>query len=247
MAVEGAVRILVGIAVSPLPLIEGERMRAGLATIVLLMPFLVAVEVRAQTPIPKKASTPAPITSTPAPQATVPQTAAPWKAILRILPNPLPAGRCASASVEIQDSDGYRATTLSNGGVIDFHQFVYKSSDMTSFNWLDQNPVEATICAPATSTAAHTTITVTLPDGLVGSVDLATVPPGQTATMVQYPPQARLRPAGVASTFAAAPATAPASAPSAAPPPASGTLAVSVERADTSASTGWTGSLTVDG
>jgi hypothetical protein len=233
-------------------MIKGERMRAGLATIALLTPFLVVAEVRAQTPIPKKALPPTPVTKTAVPQATIPppaapQTSAPWKAILRVLPNPLPAGRCANASVEIQDGDGYRATTLSNGGVVDFHQFVYKSSDMTSFNWLDQNPVEATICAPATSTAAHTTITVTLPDGLVGSVDLTTVPPGQSATMVHYPPQGRLRPAGVASPLAAAPATAPAIAPLAAPPPATGNPAVGVERADTSASTGWAGSLTVDG
>jgi len=225
-------------------------MRAGLATIALLTPLLVIAEVHAQTPIPKKALPPTPVTKTAVPQATVPlpsapQTSPPWKAILRVLPNPLPAGRCAVASVEIQDGDGYRATSLSNGAVIDFHQFVYTSSDMTSFNWLDNNPIEATICAPATSTAAHTTIKVTLPDGLVGSVDLTTVPPGQSATMVQYPTQGRLRPAGVASPLAAA--AAPAAAPSGAPPPASGTPAISVERADTNASTGWAGTLTVDG
>jgi len=227
-------------------------MRTSLATVALLAPFLVVAGVHAQTPIPKKALPPAPVTKAAVPQATVPppavtQTSAPWKAILRVLPNPLPAGRCANASIEIQDGDGYRATTLSNGGVIDFHQFVYVSSDMTSFNWLDNNPVEATICAPATSTAAHTTIKVTLPDGLVGSVDLTTVPSGQSATMVQYPPQGRLRPAGVASPLAAAPATAPAVAPLAVPPPVSGTPAIGVERADTGASTGWAGSLTVDG
>jgi len=233
-------------------MIKGERMRAGLATIALLTPFLVVAEVHAQAPIPKKTLPPTPVTKTAVPQATVPapsaaQTSVPWKAILRILPNPLPAGRCAVASVEIQDGDGYRATSLSNGAVIDFHQFVYTSSDMTSFNWLDNNPVEATICAPATSTAAHTTIKVTLPDGLVGSVDLTTVPPGQSATMVQYPPQGRLRPVGVASPLAAAQAAAPAIAPLAAPPAASGTPAISVERADTNATTGWAGTLTVDG
>lgn len=227
-------------------------MRVGLTTIALLTPFLVVAEVHAQAPIPKKTLPPTPVTKTAVPQATVPppstaQTSAPWKAILRILPNPLPAGRCAVASVEIQDGDGYRATSLSNGAVIDFHQFVYTSSDMTSFNWLDNNPAEATICAPATSTAAHTTIKVTLPDGLVGSVDLTTVPAGQSATMVQYPPQGRLRPAGSTSSLAAAPATAPTAVPASAPPPASGTPAIGVERADTTASTGWPGSLTVGG
>src|SRR5450432_1991112 len=44
------------------------------------------------------------------------QTPAPgWKAVVRIRPNPLPAGRCAQISVEMQAPDGYRETRLSNG------------------------------------------------------------------------------------------------------------------------------------
>ena len=226
-------------------------MRTSLATVALLAPFLVVAGVHAQTPIPKKALPPAPVTKAAVPQATVPppavtQTSAPWKVILRVLPNPLPAGRCANASIEIQDGDGYRATTLSNGGVIDFHQFVYMSSDMTSFNWLDNNPVEATICAPATSTAAHTTIKVTLPDGLVGSVDLSTVPPGQSATMVQYPPQGRLRPAGLASAQLQTIPTAPPVQPTAPSPSAAGANPpIGVAEPTNAGSAQWLGTLTL--
>src|SRR5450432_586329 len=145
-------------------------MRTAFLLFCLLSPALVAREVHAQTAPVRKTLPPAPVTKAPVPQATVPQPAAAqsanlWKAVLRVVPNPLPAGRCATAAVEIQDPDGYRATTLSNGAVIDFHQFVYKSSDMTAFNWQDGNPIFGVICAPATATAARTTISVTLPDG----------------------------------------------------------------------------------
>jgi hypothetical protein len=228
-------------------------MRTAFLLFCLLSPALVAREVHAQTAPVRKTLPPTPVTKSAVPQATVPQPAAaqsanPWKAVLRVVPNPLPAGRCATAAVEIQDPDGYRATTLSNGSVIDFHQFVYKSSDMTAFNWQDGNPIFGVICAPATATAAHTTISVTLPDGLAASVDLTTVAPGASVAAVVYPPQGQLRPAGLASAqlqtippVAALPPTAPSPTGAGANPP------IGVAEPASSGSTPWLGTLTLGG
>jgi hypothetical protein len=158
-----------------------ELMRAALNTLLVLSALLDAGTARGQTKIQSKA------------QLTAPPATSGWKVILRIQPNPLPAGRCAGASVEIQDPFGYRATTLSNGSSIDFHQFLYTSSDTTSFKWQNGQPMFGILCAPVTSTAAQTVVTVTLPDGLTSSVILTTVAPTARVASVQYAPQAPLR------------------------------------------------------
>jgi len=227
-------------------------MRKTFLLLCLLAPVLAALDVRAQAAPSRKALPQTPVTKAPVPQATVPppaatQSAPPWKAILRVVPNPLPAGRCATAAVEIQDPDGYRATTLSNGSVVDFHQFVYTSSDLTAFNWRD-GPVFGVICAPATATAAHTTISVTLPDGLTASVNLSTIAPGQSAAEVVYPPQGQLRPAGLAraqlQTIPAATAVQP-TAPS--PSAAGANPPIGVAEPTSSGSAQWLGTLTLGG
>jgi hypothetical protein len=227
-------------------------MRSAFLLLCLLSPALVAPDVRAQAAPSRKALPQTPVTKAPVPQATVPPPAAtqsgnPWKAILRVVPNPLPAGRCATAAVEIQDPDGYRASTLSNGSVVDFHQFVYKSSDETSFTWRD-GPAFGVICAPATATAAHTTISVTLPDGLTASVELTTVAPGASAAPIAYPPQGQLRPAALARAqlqtippLAAVPPTAPSPTGAGANPP------IGVADPASSGSSQWLGTLTIGG
>jgi hypothetical protein len=158
-----------------------ELMRAALNTLLVLSAILDAGTARGQTKIQSKAQ----LTALPATSG--------WKVILRIQPNPLPAGRCAGASVEIQDPFGYRATTLSNGSSIDFHQFLYTSSDTTSFKWQNGQPVFGVLCAAVTSTAAQTVVTVLLPDGLTSSVTLTTVAPTARVASMQYAPQAPLR------------------------------------------------------
>ena len=119
-----------------------------------------------------------------------------WTLVVRIVPNPLPPGRCASISTEVQDDQGYRATALSNGAVIDFHKFRY-SADTTSFQWRNGDPIAGYLCTRPEMAPAHTTVTVTLPDGLSASVELSSLAPGQVATPVRYPPQAPLKIAGV--------------------------------------------------
>jgi len=227
-------------------------MRSAFLLLCLLSPVLAALDVRAQAAPSRKALPQTPVTKAPVPQATVPpptatQSGNPWKAILRVVPNPLPAGRCATAAVEIQDPDGYRASTLSNGSVVDFHQFVYTSSDMTSFTWRD-GAAFGVICAPATATAAHTTISVTLPDGLTASVNLSTIAPGQSAAEVVYPPQGQLRPAGLAraqmQTIPAATVVQP-TAPS--PTAAGANPPIGVAEPASSGSAQWLGTLTLGG
>ena len=177
--------------------------------------------------------------------AAVSQSSPPWKVILRIVPNPLPPGRCAGASVEIQDGDGYRATTLSNGATVDFHRFVFQASDTSTLKWRDGAPVFGVICAPANATAAKATITVTLPDGLTASSDLTLLTPGQDrATQVAYPAQGQLRPANLP-----AAQTVTASAPPLATPPASTPASLGAGPPiglDGEDNDGWSGTLTVD-
>ena len=137
---------------------------------------------------------------------------------MRAVPNPLPAGQCAGISVEVQDPDGYRTSTLSDGSPLDFHRFQYQSSDLTAFSWKDGNPAEGYICAAATATVAQTTVSVALPDGNAGSAILSALAPGQSAPAFQYPVQAALRPPGVPPTYARqSPAAAVAAAGSSAP------------------------------
>ncbi len=203
-------------------------MRAACAT-VLLLTLSIAAEAPAQASPPRKSAS---------------QSSSPWKAILRVVPNPLPPGRCASASVEIQDPDGYRATTLSNGASVDFHQFLYQASDTSMLKWRDGKPALGVICAPANATAAKTTISVTLPDGLAASVDLAVLPPAQGTAPVQYAPQGQLRPAGLAAAQTVTASAAPLATPLASAPATVGAgPPIGLDGQDND---GWLGTLTVD-
>jgi hypothetical protein len=120
-----------------------------------------------------------------------------WEARVTAVPNPIPAGRCAGLSVEPVDDHGYRHTTLSNGVGLDFHKFVYESSDVTHFAFRKDTTIAGAICANADAPAASTTVTVTLPDGTKGQVQVSVVPKGQPSRpAVVYRPQAPLRVAG---------------------------------------------------
>jgi hypothetical protein len=126
------------------------------------------------------------------------QTPAPgWKAVVRIVPNPLPAGRCARVSIEMQALDGYRETRLSNGEVMDQKHFVFTSSDNNVYYWQNNDPTQGNVCVKAGAPSTKSTITVALPDGSSGHVEVTSLTPGQSLSPVSYPPQARLRPAGV--------------------------------------------------
>jgi hypothetical protein len=128
----------------------------------------------------------------------VAQTPAPgWKAVVRIVPNPLPAGRCARISVEMQAPDGYRETRLSNGEVMDQKRFVFTSTDNTVFYWQDNDPTQGNVCVKAGAPSTKSTIRVALPDGSSGQVEVTSLTPGQSLSPMSYPPQARLRPPGV--------------------------------------------------
>jgi hypothetical protein len=180
---------------------------------------------------------------------SAPSAPAGWKLIVRAVPNPLPAGRCAGISVELQDPDGYRTTTLSDGSSIDFHKFQYQSTDLTSFAWKDGDPLEGVICASPTATSGQTTLTVTLPDGNSGSATLPLLAPGQTAVAFQYPPQASLRPPGRAPSYslrtaAAATAAAAGSAPSSAPPASNANPPIGLVA---NSPAPWPATLTIDG
>lgn len=119
-----------------------------------------------------------------------------WTLIVRIVPNPMPIGRCGGITVEVQDDEGYRRNELSNGGVIDFHTFRY-DVDTTNFQWQNGNPVDAVLCTRAGAPPSSVTVTVTLPDGLAGSVQLTSIVAGQYAAAVQYAKQGPLRRPGV--------------------------------------------------
>jgi hypothetical protein len=126
------------------------------------------------------------------------QTPAPgWKTVVRIVPNPLPAGRCAQISVEMQAPDGYRETRLSNGEVMDQKRFVFTSTDNTVFYWQNNDPTQGNVCVKAGAPSTKSTIKVALPDGSSGQVEVTSLTPGQSLSPMSYPPQARLRPPGV--------------------------------------------------
>src|SRR5450432_1604915 len=126
------------------------------------------------------------------------QTPAPgWKAVVRIVPNPLPAGRCAQVSVEMQAPDGYRETRLSNGEVMDQKRFVFTSTDNTVFYWQGNDPTQGNVCVKPGAPSTKSTIKVALPDGSSGQVEVTSLAAGQSLPLVTYPPQARLRPPGV--------------------------------------------------
>ena len=75
------------------------------------------------------------------------QTPAPgWTLVVRIVPNPLPLGRCAIISIEVRDEEGYNRNELSNGQALDFHKFRY-AADTTSFQWMNGDPITGYICA----------------------------------------------------------------------------------------------------
>ena len=104
------------------------------------------------------------------------QTPAPgWILIVRMQPNPLPIGRCAGINEEVQDEHGYRRNELSNGGVIDFHKFRY-DADTTNFQWQFGDPLNGALCARPNTPPSHVTVTITMPDGLSGSVELNSIP-----------------------------------------------------------------------
>jgi hypothetical protein len=126
------------------------------------------------------------------------QTPAPgWKAVVRIVPNPLPAGRCARIDIEMQAPDGYRETRLSNGQVMDQKRFIFTSTDNSVFYWQNNDPTQGNVCVKAGAPSTKSTIRVALPDGLSGQVEVTSVAPGQSLPPVSYPSQARLRPPGV--------------------------------------------------
>jgi hypothetical protein len=126
------------------------------------------------------------------------QTPAPgWKAVVRIVPNPLPAGRCARIDVEMQAPDGYRETRLSNGEVMDQKRFVFTSTDNTVFYWQGNDPTQGNVCVKPGAPSTKSTIKVALPDGSSGQVVVTSLTPGQSLPPMSYPVQARLRPPGV--------------------------------------------------
>lgn len=134
-----------------------------------------------------------------------------WTLVVRIVPNPVPIGRCAGISIELQDADGYRTSTMSNGQELDFHRFTY-GVDTTNFQWRDGTSTDGVLCPRTPGTPSQATVTVTLPDGLSGSAVLTSLAPGTSAPAVQYAPQAPLRGHGVPTPRHAAMITAPAQA-----------------------------------
>jgi len=119
-----------------------------------------------------------------------------WKVIVRIVPNPVPVGRCAAIRVEVQDDEGYVSSELRDGSTADSRRFKYESSNGESFHWQNDKPAEGYLCVDKDAKPGSTQVMVTLPDGLSGSVELTSVAAGQVAAPVQYPPQGLIRHAG---------------------------------------------------
>ncbi len=115
---------------------------------------------------------------------------------MRIVPNPLPVGRCAAIRVEVQDDEGYVSSQLTDGSTVDSRRFKYEASDRESFRWQGDKPTDGYLCVDKDAKPGRTMVTVTLPDGLSGSVELTSIAAGQSAAPVQYPPQGRIRAAG---------------------------------------------------
>jgi hypothetical protein len=149
-----------------------------------------------------------------------------WTLVVRIVPNPVGFGTCAGISIEAQDPDGYRTTSMSNGQPLDFRRFTY-TADTTNFQWRGGNSTDGILCTRMPGTPSQTTVTVTLPDGLSGSAVLTSVPPGSSPPAVQYAPQAPLRGHGVPTPRRAAMMTATPQ--GAAPGSASGGVAAGAE------------------
>ncbi|MEP6691276.1 MAG: hypothetical protein ABJD07_08970 [Gemmatimonadaceae bacterium] len=113
--------------------------------------------------------------------------------MVRIVPNPLPLGRCAAIRVEVQDGEGYQSAQLPDGSRVDSRRFKYDISDAKSFRWQKDDPAEGYLCANADAKPSRTTVTVALAKGLSGTAELTSVAPGQAAPPVTYPAQAPLR------------------------------------------------------
>ena len=117
-----------------------------------------------------------------------------WSAQERVIPNPLPNGRCAGITMEFHDQDGYRVNALSNGDAADSRRFTYSNSNPGAFEWRDGDSTQALICAKADAPkSSRATVTVTTPDGLSDHVDLTNQVPGQSVVAVVYTKQAPIR------------------------------------------------------
>jgi hypothetical protein len=117
-----------------------------------------------------------------------------WEARVTMAPNPLPAGRCGDIRLELVDDHGYRRTTLSNGALIDTRNFRFAISDPSHVTVQNDASVAGRVCADTGVAASTTTVTVTLPDGLTGTLQIVLVPKGQVGPRpIVYRSQAPLR------------------------------------------------------
>ncbi len=117
-----------------------------------------------------------------------------WEARVTAAPNPLPAGKCAAIVVELVDDHGYRRTTLSNGEQIDLRKFTYTTNAAAHFIVRNDPSMWANVCADSSAPPVSTIVTVTLPDGLKGTVQIFLVAKGSPpARAVVYRQQAPLR------------------------------------------------------
>ena len=117
-----------------------------------------------------------------------------WEARVTMAPNPLPAGRCGGIVVEVVDDHGYRRSTLSNGAPLDWRKYTFSISDPSHITVQNNPSVAGRVCADTGATASTTTVTVTLPDGLVGTLQIVLVRTDQLGQRaVVYRPQAPLR------------------------------------------------------
>ena len=103
-----------------------------------------------------------------------------WRARVTGEPNPLPAGQCATLRVEPVDDHGYRRASLSNGASLDFRAVAYASSDVTHFVVRNDATMWGGVCANADApSGSSTTVTVTLPDGVKGQIQIFVVAKGE--------------------------------------------------------------------
>jgi hypothetical protein len=117
-----------------------------------------------------------------------------WEARVTAAPNPLPAGKCAALVVEPVDDHGYRRTTLSNGAPLDFRKYTYKLADATHLVVHNDPSMWGNVCADSSTPTTSTIVTVTLPDGLKGTVQLFVLAKGAPpARAVVYRKQAPLK------------------------------------------------------
>ena len=117
-----------------------------------------------------------------------------WEARVTAAPNPLPAGKCAAIVVELVDDHGYRRTTLSSGEQIDLRKFTYTTNAAAHFIVRNDPSMWANVCADSSAPPVSTIVTVTLPDGLKGTVQIFLVAKGSPpARAVVYRQQAPIR------------------------------------------------------